>query len=176
MIHLLLPFGRRGGEGEALFGHHARGPWHRHGHVAQPSGHLGQHSLAGVVVVCYLACRHVAAGAVAATVVGGGQLLGVPWVLRVPGGACLPRARNESHIRLIVAASVPPAGREGSESGKTCLPAASRQVPLPLSAVPPAGRGGPGCLSRMPPAPTLMSGISSPCRPTSSLTSGSSCG
>jgi hypothetical protein len=90
MIHLLLPFCRQSGEGEALFGHHSRGPCHGHGHVAQPSGRLGQHSLAGVVGF-HLACRHVAAGAVAATVVGGGghsfRVLCVLRLLRVPAGA-----------------------------------------------------------------------------------------
>jgi len=73
MSHLLLPLGRRsGGQGEALFGHHPRAACHGQGHVAQPGGRLGQHPLAVVVVGCRLACRHIAAGAFAATVVGGG--------------------------------------------------------------------------------------------------------
>jgi hypothetical protein len=102
MIHLLLPFGRHGGEGEALIGHHSRGPCHRHGYVAQPSGRLGQHSLAAVVVGLHLACRHIAAGAVSAAVIGGGgRLLHEPCGLRVPRGLLLGGPRVPCGPRLL---------------------------------------------------------------------------
>lgn len=105
MIHLLLPLGRpgrRGGQGEALFGHHPRAARHGYGHVAQPGGRLGQHSLAIVVVGCHLACRHIAAGALPATVVSGGghfsHVLHAPHVLRVFHALHVFRVLNSSHV------------------------------------------------------------------------------